>query len=485
MSKTDGPPKKKSKTKKSLQCKKCNKPRVRGNYGFCDDHRDQTKKRTSTQIKVASDESNSDLSDLSDDDDSDVAEQSDGVPEAALSDEELSEEDDARNSVPALTAAQQRAAALLTELERLLHGTRVKNLRGCRIYTTLNNIQPLGHATRWQVQEFNICIEKNGQDVPADYFEQIMNWLTAIGAVSAVWCSERGKRLSLLHFHIILKAYAPSGAAGCTMIRHSIQSFFGDDVNPCRARTGYDVYVAKFKEGQTFDMMAGGYCTKDSGKPHFKLGVLNISRKQLAKGNVAWQKRKNSYSQTGFSITRANLFDKTYTLFSTYFRGLNHMSFIQCARLHLLKPVERHINHASWAQDRTGGRWTYAKTELLFAWARTVLELLPEAITVEGCAWIYFNMRLESPGVSQRCDHWLGAYGRPDGPVGTYVYMGTAVDRSNPALAASSDRGAAASAAAGESASDASAAAGGASAAPDFVIDISIPLALCRTSSPQ
>jgi hypothetical protein len=37
---------------------------------------------------------------------------------------------------------------------------------------------------------------------------------------------------------------------------------------------------------------------------------------------------------------------------------------------------------------------------------------LPETLTIEMCAWVFFNME-QDLGVSQRKDHWLGAYGEP------------------------------------------------------------------------
>ena len=125
-------------------------------------------------------------------------------------------------------------------------------------------------------------------------------------------------------------------------------------------------------------LIAGGYGTKDHGQSHYRLGVINVSQRQLAIGATAWLKRKNSYNSTGFMLTRTNMFGKCYTCYETHFRGLNDMSLLQVSRLIMLKPTERHVPDPNWCQRGQGGGWNYTKAELLFALSRTVIELLPE-----------------------------------------------------------------------------------------------------------
>jgi hypothetical protein len=96
------------------------------------------------------------------------------------------------------TPARLRGEAINVQLRYLLKGPRVYSLRGHKIYSQMvPPPMPLGDLLRWTLKEFNCCVEKNGADVPADYFQQILEWGMAIKAVQLVTNVELGRRLRM------------------------------------------------------------------------------------------------------------------------------------------------------------------------------------------------------------------------------------------------------------------------------------------------
>ena len=97
------------------------------------------------------------------------------------------------------------------KLRQLLHGPRVKGLRDWRKYYNLPRVQPLGNPVQYNLQGCNICIERNGRDVPLGYFDQAMDWGVAVRVFQHVVNTERGKRSNHRRHHLFSKIYAPEG----------------------------------------------------------------------------------------------------------------------------------------------------------------------------------------------------------------------------------------------------------------------------------
>jgi hypothetical protein len=98
------------------------------------------------------------------------------------------------------------------------------------------------------LQEVHLTIERNGRDCPDSYFDQIQEFVAAVGCFEAAWNTERGKIKHHRHHHLMMKIFAPAGAAGLLMVRHAVMSFFGNEQEPCRRTPGgYDI-DARFLE---------------------------------------------------------------------------------------------------------------------------------------------------------------------------------------------------------------------------------------------
>jgi hypothetical protein len=218
----------------------CNLNAEPGNYGYCVRHRNHRKGKR----KRNNQGSDEDEGDERDGDDV-TAEETNAILAASVSPGYSRNSDPTANSnagandQPArsnISPARLRGEAIFVHLRYLLHGPRVFSLRGHKIYSQMvPPPMPIGNSLRWTLKEFNCCVEKNGANVPEEYLQQILEWGVAIKAVQLVTNHELGRRLRLAHSHIFVKAYAPDGAAGTTMIRHSLQAFLGTTDEACRA----------------------------------------------------------------------------------------------------------------------------------------------------------------------------------------------------------------------------------------------------------
>ena len=109
-----------------------------------------------------------------DEDDNDGASPAQAALFADVADEEGQAA--AAEQAPARTPAGAMTAEVAARLRQLLHGPRLKGLRGYRAYYNMPRCKPLGDPVRWKLNEFHVMVERNGRDNPIEYFDQAMEW---------------------------------------------------------------------------------------------------------------------------------------------------------------------------------------------------------------------------------------------------------------------------------------------------------------------
>ena len=55
-----------------------------------------------------------------------------------------------------------------------------------------------------------------------------------------------------------------------------------------------------------------GYCTKDEGKPHYRMVRLNVTDEAIAAGKQAWATARLSYEDDRLVLTKKNLFQSVW-----------------------------------------------------------------------------------------------------------------------------------------------------------------------------
>ena len=156
--------------------------------------------------------------------------------------------------------------------------------------------------------EFSIIIEVKGSHVYPGWLDCYMSWLTA-RAKAGLGSLERGKKNEHLHIQAVARVRVRCvDKSQINQLRKEIKAAIGVRHND---GSGCQVAIKAFAPGQTWSAMLG-YCTKDEGKPHYRMVRLNVTDDAITAGKQAWATARLSYEDDRLVLTKKNIFQSVW-----------------------------------------------------------------------------------------------------------------------------------------------------------------------------